>query len=347
MAENEEKTEQPSEVRLKDARKRGQVAKSIDLVVVASLLTTYLFLLNFSSLGLERLVDFLKGCFSLELGLVARAQEGFWLWLTLSLPVLLFASVGAIWGTLAQIGFLHTLTPLKPDLKRIDPLSGIKKILSKDRLFELLKQMVKFSAVIFIIGSSIRSEFLAIGMLSRVSLEHALAALGRIFWFIMIKVMLALGLIALGDFFWQRARFKKSLRMSKSELKKEHKQQEGDPAIKQERRRLWRETLESISIHQVKNGSVVVVNPAHVAVTLLYDEKIQETPIVIAKGLGAKAKEIVRQASLHKIPVIRNVAMARDLWWVDINEEIPEKLFDAVAEILTFIYELSAEEKIR
>ncbi len=132
------------------------------------------------------------------------------------------------------------------------------------------------------------------------------------------------------------------MRMTKHEVKREFKQQEGDPIFKQERRRLHHETLEAMSSSSVQEASVVITNPSHVAVAIKFDEEKDTVPIVIAKGVGKVAHMIIKEATTHAIPIMRNVPLARDLSWLEINEEIPKKLYDSVAEILTFVHELNA-----
>jgi flagellar biosynthetic protein FlhB len=153
--------------------------------------------------------------------------------------------------------------------------------------------------------------------------------------------MLCFLVIALVDFFWQRWSFFKSMRMSKHEVKKEFIQQEGDPEIKLERRRIQQETLEALSSANVVDASVVITNPSHLAVALRYQESKDLAPRVIAKGVGKNAKAIIGEARRMTIPIMRNVPLARDLQWLEIDEEIPVRLYDSVAEVLTFINELN------
>lgn len=338
---SEEKTEQPSLVKLKEARSKGQVAKSSDLVVVFTLLATLLFLFAFFRQGLFKLSSYLQHCLTLRADLTALMANGFDLWFILSLPVLFVAALAAIVATVLQTGFLYTLKPLKPDVKRLDPFSGIKKIFSQDKLIELIKQVVKFSLVLIIIIESLWSQLPSISLLSRVSLKEAPLIFEEFLWDMVKKLLVALGAVALVDLLWQRFFYLKSLRMSKDELKKEQKHQEGDPRLKEERRRLWQEAIEASS---QKGGSFVVINPEHLAIVLLYDDRVHQAPVVLAKGMGPSAKHIVQKARHEQVPIIRNVSLAKDLWWVDINAEIPENLFNSVAEILTFIYELSAKK---
>ena len=149
--------------------------------------------------------------------------------------------------------------------------------------------------------------------------------------------------IALFDLLYQRYSFMKSMRMSKYEVKKEYRQQEGDPHIKQERRRMHEEIQESAGVKNIGEAAVVITNPGHIAVAIKYKDGIDQAPTLIAKGVGKRAKELIGEARNQNIPILRNVPLARDLQWLAINEEIPEQLYDSVAEVLIFIHELNAK----
>lgn len=350
MAEGGEKTERASEFKLKEARKKGQVAKSADFVS----------LLSFSGalLALIGLISFLFSHISAifyEWPLLFSAREprvlvsalskGLDSYVIMSIPILAAAMLGAIIGNLAQFGFLLSSHPLKPDLKRINPIQGIKKIFSKDRLFELLKQCVKFILIFWIIFAAIKEVLGSVSRLFRLPLIEALLTMGELIYTIFSRFLLCFFVVSIIDWLWQRHSFAKSMRMSKYEVKKEYKQQEGDPHIKQERRRLHQEISESSSMNAIENASVLVTNPSHLAIAIRYKDEFDAVPLVIAKASGNDAKALIAKAQKIQLPVIRNVVLARDLIWLDINEEIPEHLYEAVAEVLTFVMELNQQYK--
>lgn len=266
-------------------------------------------------------------------------------WVMLSLPIACVAMLGAILGNVGQFGLLWSSKPIEPDLKRINPLAGFKKLFSKDRAVDLVKQLGKFAVVLMIMYSAVKDALADFCLLSRLEIISGLKRVSDLVSLIIFKVFLGFFLIAILDFFWQRYAFLKSMRMSKYEVKKEYKQQEGDPQIKQERRRIHQETLESLSLNQVQDAAVVITNPQHLAVALKYDEPNDGAPIVVAKGTGLLAKMIREKANFYRIPIMRNVSLARDLQYVDLNEEIPRKLYDSVAEILLFVHELNEASK--
>jgi type III secretion YscU/HrpY family protein len=357
VSEGEEKTEPPSEFKLKEAEKKGQVAKSADVTALITFSFAVFFLFFFLPYGFQKIMKFWlhfhQGRYlsnEISFSQINNAlKKSLDLWFYLSIPVMLIAFLGAVLGNLCQFGFLLSKDPVKPDIKRINPISGFKKLFSKDHFVELIKQILKFLAIVFVIYLTIKNSLTKIIMLFRFQLSLVLVLIGDLISLIIVRVLLCFFLIAVIDFFWQRYSFLKSMRMSKYEVKKEHKQQEGDPQIKSERRRIQNEALEALSQNFSPDASVVITNPSHLAVALKYNEDIDEAPFLAAKGIGAQAKLIVEKANLYSIPVIRNVPLARDLQWLDINEEIPKHLYDSVAEILVFVHELnnkkSEEEK--
>lgn len=274
--------------------------------------------------------------------IVSKALD---LWFWLSLPVLAMAGLGAMVGNVMQFGFLFTTEPLKADIKKIDPFAGVKRLFAADRAIELFKQLIKFVVIFWVIASTIKDQISNLLLLFRLTTVAALALVGEILWNIVARVLICFFIIAIFDFFWQRFSFLKSMRMSKYEIKKEYKSQEGDPQLKHERKRMHQEVLESSAI-DLKDATVVVTNPAHVAAVLSFDAEKDPAPKLIAKGVGKLAEEIMERAKKSDVPIIRNVPLARDLQWLDINETIPENMYDSVAEVLTFIYELNQREEI-
>lgn len=345
-SESSEKTEAPSEHKLQQARKKGQVAKSNDVAAFGSLLCAVLLLITMSSSVLQKMLGLFnpfisEGMSTIDHGLISHhIAQAFDSWVFFSLPMLFMASLGGIIFNLAQFGFLFSTHPIKFNVKKIDPIAGIKKIFSKDRLIELLKQIAKFFMVLSVIFYCVKVSIMSIIRLGRVDLSFALTVIAHVLVKIVLGVLLCFLLIAIIDFFWQRHSFLKSMRMSKYEVKKEHIQQEGDPQIKYERKRIHQETLETMASARVPEATVVITNPAHIAVALRYDDEKDEAPRVIAKGVGRLAKRIISEAVANNVPTMRNVPLARDLQWLDLNEEIPKHLYEAVAEVLNFVSEL-------
>lgn len=351
MAQGEEKTESPSEFKLRQARKKGQVAKSADMNTLISLAAALFFLSSYITYIYQEILLFFSDLYKLNYAdisqklIIKKINDGVYLWLILSLPVLAIAAFGALIGNVTQFGFLLTSETLKPDIKKLNFINGFKKIFSKDRAVELIKQVIKFTIIFYIIYISFKTYIDQISLLLRADLASALIIMTNIISSIIIRIILCFLVIALCDYMYQRYSFMKSMRMSKYEVKKEYKQQEGDPHIKQERRRMHQELQESAASKNVSDASVVITNPSHVAVAIKYQDGVDKVPLLIAKGTGKLAKSLILDAHAHAVPIIRNVPLARDLQWLTINEEIPEHLYDSVAEVLIFIHELSQKNR--
>lgn len=347
MAEGEEKTEAPSELRLKEARKKGQVVKSMDVLALVCLSIVGTTIIASAPFLARRLIGLIVSLIQGELThsqmLIRLAcKRSLDVWFLLSIPVILSALLASVIGNVGQFGFLFTTHPLKPDIQRINPVRGLKKIFSKDRLVELLKQLLKFAAVFVVMYQVVRQDFPAVTLLYRQPFAAALGTLYHLVFKIFSMVLICFLVIAIFDWFWSRYSFLKSMRMSKHEVKKEYIQQEGDPHIRQERHRQRQETLESID-GGVDSASVVITNPTHLAIAIRYDEQQEEAPRVCGKGVGLKAKIIIEEARRKDIPIIRNIPLARDLQWLDIDEDIPPSLYESIAEVLLFVHELNKQ----
>ncbi len=349
-----EKTEEPSPQKLKQARDKGQVAKSQDAIQALS------FIIVFSVVALTlpststQLQEFLKGALEAAVRrgddkatVLAVLNEGLWMVLLCSMPALGGAFIAGFAANAMQVGFMISTEPLKPDIKKLNPVDGFKNLFSKKKLVESLKQILKFVAVSWIaydaVGGSMREVILA----ARIDLWTGVYLGGQIILNIAKKIGLLFVTFAAADFFWQRHVFNKDMMMSKYDVKQEYKQSEGDPHQKAERKQLAEELILHGSQQNVANADAVVVNPAHVAVAIKYDKEKGGAPRIVAKGMRKNAetiKEIARQAG---VPILRNIPLAQALHKLDLEEEIPEELYEAVAEVLNFVFELKQNEQKR
>ncbi len=341
--QEEEKTEKPSEHKLLQARKKGQVAKSADVSGFLSLLFALLGIYYFINLGLKKYINLFLNIFTNQ-DIILISTKALDLWLLLSLPILVLSSLGALIAGFMQFGFLFSTHSLKPQIKKINPIEGLKNLFSKKRLFELVKQIAKFVVVFLLASIFLKNNFVSLLNLINGEFSYLQVFFSVIIFDLIKQIIICFLIIAIIDFCWQRYDFLKSMGMSKYEVKKEYKQQEGDPLIKYERKRLAQETLENLSLQNVKEASVLLTNPTHLAVALKYNEESILTPIVSAKGSGLLAKEIIKQAHAYNIAIVRNVSLARSLYRLNIDEEIPENLYKAVAEVLIFVSELKNNE---
>lgn len=346
-----EKTEEASPQKLKQARDKGQVAKSQDAIQAMG------FVIVFSTIGLtlestaDRLQKFLYAALQSAVRrgddlptVLDVVNEALWVTLWASLPALGAAWVAGFVSNAMQVGFMITTEPLKPDIKKLNPVDGFKNLFSKKKLVESLKQLIKFTTVSYVAYGALQDSMREVVLAARLDLWTGVYVGGQIMYNIAIRVAFLFVIFASADFFWQRHVFNKDMMMSKYDVKQEYKQSEGDPHQKAERKQLAEELILHGSQQSVQNADAVVVNPAHIAVAIKYDKEKGGAPKIVAKGMRKNAesiKEIARQAG---VPILRNVPLAQALNKLDLEEEIPEELYAAVAEVLNFVYEMRERE---
>jgi flagellar biosynthetic protein FlhB len=355
MSQGGEKTEQPTEKRLRDARRKGQVAKSQDLTS-AVLLTVAVAVLALAGSQTGRLLsDAMRNSivhattFKGDLQLPAATAE---IWSALStmalalapLMVALFA-IALLVGYL-QVGPVFSFEAIKPDFKKLNPAEGFKQKFLKPRPYlELVKTILKMVIAGVVIGSVIWSNRADIVRLSTQNATNATAFAASIIFQIGLRVAIVFLVLGLGDRFLQKFLHLRELKMSKQEVKEEYKETEGNPLIKSARRRVHLEILQQAMMAAVKRADVVVVNPTHVAVALKYDRAAMDAPLVVAKGAELMAQQIREIAKESDVPILRDVPLARALFELDVDGAIPEDLYEAVAEVLRWVYQLAEERK--
>jgi flagellar biosynthetic protein FlhB len=349
-----EKTEEASPQKLKQAREKGQVAKSQDAIQALSFVIVFSIVALTMGSTASKLREFVAGSLTAavrrgdEISTALEVvDEAMWMIMICSLPAMGGAFVAGFAANAMQVGFMITTEPLKPDIKKLNPVDGFKNLFSKKKLVESLKQLIKFILVSWIAYDSLREVLREVVLATRIDLWTGVALGGQIIVEIAKKIGLLFVIVAVADFFWQRHVFNKDMMMSKYDVKQEYKQSEGDPHQKAERKALAEELILHGSQQNVANADAVVVNPAHVAVAIKYDKEKGGAPRVVAKGMRKNAetiKEIARQAG---VPILRNVPLAQALHKLDVEEEIPEELYEAVAEVLNFVYELKTQSDKR
>jgi flagellar biosynthesis protein FlhB len=347
-----EKTEEPTPQKLKQARDKGQISKSQDAVQALCFVGVFSVLgLTIGSLS-DQLMELLVSNFDAatrqgDLSTVVEVTEdAIWSTLKYSMPAAGAAFVFALFANYMQVGFIFTAHPLKPDIKKINPVTGLKNMFNKKKLVELIKQVVKFSLVSWVTYGAIRDSVRDVVLSARMDLGSAMQVGGNIIFNISVRVAALFAIVAAIDFFWQRHAFKKDMMMSKYDIKQEFKQSEGDPQMKAERKALAEELIMHGSIENVSNADAVITNPAHIAIAIRYDNEKDGAPKIVAKGLRKNAEKIKEIAKEAGVPILRNVPLAQALNKLDMDEEIPEELFEAVAEVLNFVYELKQEGKV-
>lgn len=343
-----EKTEPATPKRRQEARKRGQVVRSHDLTSAAILLAVILFLRFYghtlvTSLS-EALVRYLgafpTGDFSLS-DVRAMVIDMLLVFIPLMFPILGVALVMALVSNVAQVGFLLTGQPLAFQLSRLNPVTGFQRIFSRRSAVEFLKSLGKLVIIGFIAYKILSGEVPRFPAMLNMDLDESVLYLGRLFFSLSLKISLALFLLAVLDYGYQRYDYEQQLRMSKEEIKEELKETEGNPQIKSKIREIQRKMAISRMMSEVPKADVVITNPTHIAVALQYDSNQHAAPLVVAKGQDYLAERIKKVAKEANVTIVENKPLARSLYQlVDIGEMIPEELYKAVAEILAFVYSL-------
>ena len=326
-----EKTEKATPKKRRDARKKGQTAKSQDIVTAVMLLAVFLFLyFGASSIGSPMMALFRQAFSKYMLQLASML-----------LPVMAVALLAGVVGNVAQTGLLFTGEGLKPNINKINPVAGLKRIFSIRALVELLKSVLKMAVVGVVAFYVIWANIQDISGLPFKSAGDTLAAVGHLAAITGISASVALFVLAVLDYLYQRFDFEKNIRMSKQEIKEEFKNMEGDPLIKSKIRQKQREMAMRRMMQEVPNADVVITNPTHFAVCLRYDETKSDAPIVVAKGADFLAQKIKSIAKEHDIVMLENRPLARALYeQVEVGGRIPEQFFKAVAEILAYVYKI-------
>ncbi len=355
MAESSaDKTEKPTPKRLLDARKKGDIPKSRDLVATMTLI---LWLALFAALGrsaIDRLNGLSEQLFTaLNIGWDAGGFGGVvrhiggaafeclvWLSLMLLLPVVV---VGLLVDFL-QVGALWSLDKVLPKMEHLNPAAGIKRMFSMDSLMELLKNIVKSMLLLFLAGLLVHSvlpQWLGLAQQGEADARPLSALLWDVSWRLMAWSAAAFVGVALLDTVWQRHTFMKKLRMSLRDIKQEHKDNEGDPLIKQQRRQAHAEWSQQNSAQAARQANALVVNPTHVAIAIDYDRERCPVPLISAKGEGPVAAAMRAAAEEAGVPIVRNVPLARDLLArAETGAAIPPDLFDIIAEVVLWAAEV-------
>lgn len=349
---SQEKSEKPTPKRLRDARKKGQVAHSKDLE------TVMIFLAAFAVIAVS--VGYMSNQFKELMDVAFKAvshgdpqmdevyhigKMAFFTAIKASAPILgVLMVVAALVGFL-QVGPVFSLEPLKPQLKKLNMIENLQNMFKPKTFIELFKNIFKI-VVIFLIAYLVLKSMLEPFLLTvTVPLEGASRLGGMVLTRFLIRFLIMFMLIALLDLVVQRKEYTKNLKMSKEEVKREYKEDEGDPLIKGQRRQIHQEMAMGDARQNVKKADAVVTNPTHLAIAIKYDKNEMVAPQIMAKGQRLYAEFIKDLAKEFDVPIIRNVPLAWSLIELEIGDEIPEKLYVATAEILTFVYQLKEEKK--
>lgn len=337
---SEHKSEKASEYKLKEARKKGQVNKSIELnavlLVLFSILYLYLFRNNIGHDITHLTQNYLSGIGSSKNHMMIDAKDIFYTMSMVLLPFLLVLVFISTIINLLQVGFVVSFEPLKPKLEKMNPVKGFKKIFSKKNLFEFFKQMIKLALIVTILlnvsYSILDALFSAALTNTRWTLGVALSteALKVAFYIILTSIPLVLL-----DVVFTRWDFRKQMMMSQREVKEEHKKKEGNPEVKSKRKQQQKELAKKLlALTNVKNADVIINNPTHIAVALKFDPKTMIAPEVIVSGKGFIGKYVRRLGAKHQIKQIVDIPLARGLFNdVESGQPVPKVYFSALSKI--------------
>lgn len=349
--EGGEKTEDATPKKLKNAREEGQVAKSMELNTAVMLFALFFVLKTFIGNMGNQFLDVYEKIYgsivlvveddmsmSIIMSLLGYAIKSI---ILIALPILL---VGVIVGFLVdkvQIKWEVTTKPLQPKLSKLNPIKGFKKMFSKEKIVQLLFALLKIVLIGFLVYDTLKDQWRIILSLYDFSLFQAIGVIGDMVISLGLKISEFFLVIGFADLFYQRRKFKKDMRMSKKEIKDEWKNAEGDPQIKGKIKSKMLEASRRRMMNAIPSADVIITNPTHFAVALQYDRESGSAPVVVAKGADYMAQKIKDIAKENKVEIVENKPLARMLYFnVEIDQEIPQELYQMVAEILAYVYRI-------
>ena len=345
-----EKTEDPTPKKLRDARQKGQVAKSQDITTAALTVTLFVTIAALWPWYVEELQAlillpqrFLTQPFVevYDELLHAIAMKI----LLLSAPMLAVAFVVALAGNLAQVGFMLVLEPVKPELKKLNPIDKAKQMFSMKNIIEFVKSSVKVIVIAVLIYVVTKDSLNPLTRIPYAGEAGVLSALKPMLSHLAVNITLVYIALAAVDYFFQKFQHIKGLKMSKDEVKREYKESEGNPEIKGKRKQLHQEMAMQDTSERTRKASVVVTNPTHLAIAIYYNEEDNQMPKVLAKGEDLVAHRMVQIAKEEGIPVMQHIPLARAIWEnVDIDRFIPADLIEPMAEVLKWVKEFHEQQ---
>lgn len=348
-----DKTEEPTPKKKKDARKQGNIAKSAEvnkaMTFIAILVVIYMMSGSIISELQGFIVNILSGDFSMTMNdntiriLMFKVMMSF---MKIVLPISLIIMVFGILGSLIQTGLFFSMESLKPKFSKLNPLTGLKNMFSMKAIVNLIKSMVVICIMIYLGYSFMSKNFEGIIKSGDIYLPYMFNIVLDLIKSILTSITLAVAVVAALDYGYEKFSHKKGLKMTKQEVKEEYKQMEGDPHIKGKIKQKQRQMANQRMMQAVPSSTVIVTNPTHISIAIRYEQGKDTTPIVVAKGADEVAFRIREIAKSHDIPIIENVPLARLIYKeVDIDQEIPEEMYKAVAEVLVAVYKIKNKYK--
>ncbi|MAY73930.1 MAG: flagellar biosynthesis protein FlhB [Phycisphaerae bacterium] len=352
-----ERTEEPTSRKLADAREKGQTAKSTDLSAALGLAAGTAAIVLLGGWLADQALSFTHGTLSGYAAaddpiLAASAGGSFRHAMTYAgimvAPLMAIALVVALASQLSQTGILFSTKPIEPKLDRLDPIKGLGRVLGPAGLVKGLMSILKATAACIVAGVILWHRFPAISALPRLGLRASLGVIGGLALELAIALCVVLLILGVADLLFQRWKHKRDLRMTKSEVKDERRNMEGDMDVKRRRHEMYRK----IAMNQIQgatpNADVVIANPTHFAVAIRYDADEMNAPRVIAKGADLLALQMRRLAKENRVPIVERPKLARALFWgTEVGHEIAPEHYEAVAEVLAFVYRVDERARDR
>ncbi|MGB4658450.1 MAG: flagellar biosynthesis protein FlhB [Mobilitalea sp.] len=349
--EGGDKSEDATTKKLGDARNEGQVAKSTELITASSLATLFIILKLFSGFIGTRFIDTYYGAFN-NIDKLSREDFNSVVAsnimtnqiiniLITCLPVFVTVVTVSFLVVLIQVKWKISTKAMKPKFSKINPISGFKKIFSKDKLFELVIEVIKIIVICYVAYDTLSDDWKTLLVLYDMKLEQAIILIGNMVIDLGIQISMIFIVIGFADFIYQKLKFKKDMKMTKQEVKDEYKNSEGDPQVKGRIKQKMREVSQRRMMQALPKADVVITNPTHLAAAIKYDKSKSEAPILIAKGADYIALKIKEIAKENNIVIVENKPLARMLYYnVDLDQEIPPELYQMTAEVLAYVYGL-------
>lgn len=346
-----EKTEKATPKKRQDARNKGQVARSQEFGQAFVLLAGLFALKLLSGTYYDELARMFQNKLSMGLAYEITEEsvrllflELAWLVTKLVLPLMGVVLVIGVFISYMQVGVLFTLKPVTPDINKINPIQGIKNIFSMRTVIELIKSILKMVVVGVIVYLELTGDWERVSQMGDMAVRDSLKIMGSLAFDILWKATIALFCIALFDFWFQRFDYEKNLRMSKQEVKEEYKQMEGSPEVKGKIKERQRSMAMRRMMADVPQADVVITNPTHFAIAIKYDPNAMQAPKIVAKGIDEVAQRIKKVAREADVTLVENRPLARTLYAsVEIGDSIPQELFQAVAEVLAYVYRIKGK----
>lgn len=352
-----EKTEEPTSKKLEDARKDGQVAKSKEIANAFGLLSLFLVMkLYLGTMG-TRFLELFTAVYG-QIPAVIKMYNGNLPIISLQVlirsmmlrllliiaPVLLVGVAVAFVCDVVQVKWQPTTKPLKPKFSKLNPIKGFGRLFSANSIIELVKSILKLGLIGYMVYSYLKDRVSDIFLLYDISLNQAIGLIGEVVVDLGIRIAAIYMIIAFLDFAYQKWKFKEDMKMTKQEVKDEYKNQEGDPQVKSKQKQRMREASMRRMMQQLPEADVVITNPTHYAVAIKYDADKYDAPYVLAKGENYLAQRIKDVAKENDIEIVENKPLARMLYAnVEVGGLVPPELYQAVAEVLAFVYHLKGK----